>query len=173
VAWARSGSGATVSERAAVPLSGLNKERTGGILLLLVGMGVVLESRNYGVGSLGNMGSGFVPLALGVLLVLLGLAIGFTSVSAVQSGDGGEGGHGSVDWRGWACILGGMGAFILLGTTLGFVPATFATVFICAIGDRNNSLRDSAILAVVLTIVASLIFHYGLKVQMPLFSWGR
>jgi hypothetical protein len=157
-------------------LQNLNKDRAGAILLVVLGTGVILVSRGYGIGSLGRMGSGFVPLTLGVLLVLVGIGIGVTAAGSTQSPDKavdtGAGLHGLVDWRSWLGILGSVIAFIVVGRTLGMVPATFAVVFISALSDRGNTIRHAALLALALTVAGVVIFHFGLRIQMPLFSWG-
>jgi hypothetical protein len=63
-------------------------------------------------------------------------------------------------------------AFVGLGVYGGLVPATFAAVFISALGDKSNSWRDAALLAAGLAVAGVLIFSYGLHLQLPLFNWG-
>jgi hypothetical protein len=156
-------------------LRNLNKDRLSAILLVLLGTSVILEGRRYGIGSLRSMGPGFFPVILGVLLVLVGVAIGLSAPASTPSSAKKPIARGHprlVDWRSWSCILGGVVGFILVGRTLGLAPATFAAVFVSALGDRRNNLRDAAFLASGLTIAGALIFHVGLHVQIPLFAWG-
>jgi hypothetical protein len=154
----------------------LNKDRAGAILLVLLGAGVIIVSRDYGIGSLSRMGSGFVPLTLGVLLVLVGIGIGLTAADSTafpkKSGDMEAASHGFLDWRSWLGILGGVLAFIFVGRTFGMVPGTFAVVFISALSDRGNTARHATLLALALSVAGIIIFHFGLRIQMPLFSWG-
>jgi len=75
-----------------------------------------------------------------------------------------------VQWRGWLCILGGVAAFVVLGAHGGLVPASFASVFVAALGDRRNSVRDAALLALAMTAFGVVVFHYGLHVLLPLFG---
>lgn len=154
-------------------MQNLNKDRLSAILLVLLGTTVILEGGRYGIGSLRSMGPGFFPVILGVLLVLVGVAIGFSAPASTPSSVAAIARDRPrlVDWRSWSCILGGVLGFILLGRTLGLAPATFAVVFISALGDRRNNLRDAAFLASGLTIAGALIFHVGLHVQIPLFAW--
>jgi len=44
-----------------------------GGLMLLIGLGIALKGATYRAGTLMHMGPGFLPTALGILLVLLGL----------------------------------------------------------------------------------------------------
>ena len=46
-----------------------------GGLMLLLGLGIALKGATYRPGTLMHMGPGFFPTALGVLLVILGIAI--------------------------------------------------------------------------------------------------
>jgi len=46
-----------------------------GGLMLLLGLGVALKGSTYRAGTLMHMGPGFLPTALGILLVLLGIAM--------------------------------------------------------------------------------------------------
>ena len=150
------------------PLRRLNKDRVGGVVLLVLGLAIVGQGLEYRMGALTRMGAGFVPVVLGILLALVGVAIWVTA----EAGDFGTAESMPTEWRGWLCVLGGVLAFVVFGAYGGLVPATFISVFIAAMGDRGNSVRASALLAAGITVVGVLIFVYGLKMTFPLFSWG-
>ena len=76
-----------------------------------------------------------------------------------------------VQWRGWLCILGGALSFVVLGQHGGLVRASFVSVFVAALGDRNNSVRDATLLAALMTSLGVAVFHYGLHLLLPLFQW--
>ncbi len=61
---------------------------------------------------------------------------------------------------------------IVIGKWGGLVPATFAMILVAALGDRKNSVRSAFFLALGVTAAAVAIFHYGLQLQFPLFTWG-
>lgn len=142
------------------------------LLLIVVGALVVWKGSDYPVGELRRMGPGYFPVALGIILaglgalLLLAPALGSAEERAAE-------GASPVDLRGWGCIIGGMLAFIALGHYGGLIPATFALVFVSALGDRRNSLTTAALTAVVMTAVAVVVFSVLLGVQFPLFAWGR
>jgi hypothetical protein len=153
----------------------------GAALMIVVGIVVVFFGVGYRMGTLTNMGAGYVPVVLGTLMILMGLLIGVTGyagrhraapasamseVGKIPSAPG----EGPVQWRGWGCILGGVAAFVLAGEHLGLVAAIFLTVFIAALGDRANSLRDCLLLALAMTVAGVLIFSVGLKLTFPLFT---
>ena len=150
------------------PLRQVNKDRVGGIVLLVLGLAIVGQGLEYRMGGLTHMGAGFVPVVLGILLALVGVAIWITA----EPGDFGTAKSMPTEWRGWLCVLGGVLAFVVFGQYGGLVPATFISVFIAAMGDRGNSVRASALLATGITVAGVLIFIYGLKMTFPLFTWG-
>jgi hypothetical protein len=149
------------------PLRRWNKDRVSAALLILLGLGIVAQGLTYRMGTLTRMGAGYVPVALGTLLALVGVAIGVTA----DAGDFGDAKTAPAEWRGWLCILGGVLAFAFFGTYGGLVPATFA-VFISALGDRGNRVAHAALLAAGITAAGVVIFVIGLKMTFPLFSWG-
>lgn len=147
------------------------REQYAGGLLVVVGLATAYQSSRYEVGSLAEIGPGFFPMVMGVILTLCGLAIAFTRSEAAE--DEHDDVLGRPEWRGWFCILGGVLAFILLAQTAGLFPATFACVFISALGDRTMKLRNALLLALAISVFGVLLFHYGLKIQLPPFAWMR
>jgi len=145
-----------------------SKSYYSGVLMMLIGLGAAIRGIDYKVGTLKQMGPGFVPVAEGVLLALIGGAIILQAIRTTQATKE----SGTPQWRGWLCIIFALIAFVILGTYGGLLPASFAIVFISALGDRNNSLKDALLLALALTAVCVLVFHWALGVQFPLFQWG-
>jgi putative tricarboxylic transport membrane protein len=141
------------------------KELLAGALMLLLGAGAAFQSAQYEIGSLSHMGPGFFPLCLGVALAAIGATILLAALRArllhvpIRF---------SAQWRGWFCILAGLAAFAVLGETAGILPATFATVFIAALGDRDNSLRTAFLAAAAMTLIAFVVFWWLLQIQLPL-----
>lgn len=150
------------------------KDYYGGALMVLVGLGAIYAGTDYHVGSLSHMGPGFFPAALGGLLAITGLLIALSARSGQPSESvPGEGhGHGLPDLRGGVCIVLGILAFLLLGEYGGLLPATFAIVFISALGDRKNTVKQALVLSVLMSLVAVVVFWWALQLQLPLFRWG-
>jgi len=145
----------------------LSGDRAGAIVLAVMGVGVVFRGFSYGTGSLSHMGAGFIPVVLGCLLTLVGLVLLLSGARKVAGPV-----HSVPDLRGGLAILLAVCSFVLLGVYGGLVPATFVSVFCAAMGDRKNTLRSAAAVAAVITLAAVLIFHWGLSMQFPLFTWG-
>jgi hypothetical protein len=142
--------------------------RRWGACLLVVGIGLatVLGGFTHQIGSAAQMGPGYFPVMLGILLVLLGLIVGFvTDVGALEQDEVEEG---VIDLRGWGCVIGGIVLFMLLGQYAGFIPATFALVFVAAMGDREHTFKSAAMLAAGVTVFGVLVFTQLLELNIPL-----
>jgi hypothetical protein len=141
-----------------------------GGLMILLGLGAALEGQNYNIGTMRQMGPGFMPVALGVVLVLIGITIAGASLAGVA--DDGEGAlPAEPDWRGWLCIIAGPLLFIIFGKIGGLAPATFACVFVSAMGDRAASWKGSFFLALAITVFGVGLFSFVLKVPFPILKF--
>jgi uncharacterized membrane protein YhdT len=138
-----------------------------GALMLLLGVGAAVTGSGYKFGSLARMGPGFMPVVLGVVLALLGLLIAGTALLSSEAGDK-KFLPDHPQWFGWLCIIGGPILFIILGQYGGMIPAVFACVFVCALGDNTATVKSSAILAAGITVFGVVLFHYLLNIPFPL-----
>ena len=145
-----------------------NKDYYGGGLMVLIGLAAVYVGSRYPLGTLARMGPGFFPTAVGAILAAIGLAVALSAgPDAVEAGA-----QPAFDWRAWGGIIGGTVAFIVLGEYGGLVPATFAIVFISALGDKENTLKQAFWLAAGMVVIAVVVFWWLLQMQFELFRWG-
>jgi putative tricarboxylic transport membrane protein len=138
--------------------------------MILFGLIMALKGPTYQLGTLMHMGPGFLPTVLGVILILLGIAIAGTALTAAE-GEDEDILPEKPEWLAWGCILASPLVFMLFGTYGGMAPGTFACVFVAAMGDREATVKNSAILAAVITIFGVGLFSYILQVPMPVFTW--
>jgi hypothetical protein len=157
----------------------LHRDHWAGLLLMAIGMGAAIASRARPMGTLTEMGAGFFPFALSVVLALLGAAVALAAprspTAPAMSPLAPTSLHDSpvvADWRGWGCIVAGVVAFIALGYWFGLAPATFACVFIAAFGDRGTRLPGAALLAAAVTVVGVVVFASLLQLPFPVLQWG-
>lgn len=149
----------------------LKKDYFAGGLMVLIGIGAILEARHYSLGTLFHMGPGFFPIILGVTMSGIGLMIMTVAASSEATED--DTLHlPNPQWRAWFCILAGPVLFIILGNYGGLIPATFACVFVSALGDKDSTLKSSLILAICITVFGVVLFSYLLQVSMPMWRWG-
>lgn len=166
----------------------LHKDQLAGALMVLVGLAAVYFARPLALGTLMQMGPGYFPTALGIILACLGVAIVLASakraapsvlpefpgepadvVSAAQRAA--EHSSNKPDWRGWSCILAGFIAFIILFKYAGAVPAATAVVVISAFGERGNTWKSALWLAVFVNLVLVVVFWRALQMPLHLFWW--
>ena len=127
----------------------------------------------YDIGSASQMGPGYFPLVLGLVLVLLGGFIMFFSL-VVETPDGGV--IGEVAWRPLVCIL---AANLLFGALLGGMPsiglpsfglvvAIFALTSVALLADATSfNLRRVVVLSSILAGGSYVVFIYLLNLQLP------
>lgn len=140
------------------------REFAGGVGLLLVAAGVFVSIQGLRVGTPAHMGPGFFPLILVGLLTLFGIALcvqGFTTTGPALD----------VSLRQPLAVLAAVALFGLCVGSLGLVPAVVVLVGVSALADSRIGLRSAAVLAVVMVLIAFLVFKVGLKSPVPLFGW--
>ena len=145
----------------------LKRDYYAGALMLVLGVGAAIIGSGYKIGTLARMGPGFMPVMLGVTLAFTGLLIAGTAMASSEPDDS-RFLPDNPQWFGWLCILGGPILFIILGQYLGMIPAVFACVFVCALGDKTATYKSSLILAAGVTVFGVVLFHYLLSIPFPL-----
>src|SRR5262249_43661306 len=114
-----------------------------GGLVILFGLVMAPKGPTYRLGTLMHMGPGFLPTALGVILIFLGILIAGAAFG-VPPGEDEDILPAHPEWLDWACLLAGPLCFLLFHTSFQLLPATFTCVFVSALGDRNATLRAAA-----------------------------
>ena len=147
----------------------INKEAFAALFVLLFGLGTIWGSEQYEIGTLARMGPGYFPKMLGYFLIFLSLIL-FVSPNKSRDETLAKGWQQRI--RPWFFILIGVIAFVVLGSYLGFVPATFTLIFISGLADKNNTAKTTFVLALLVTFFSVLVFRYGIGLQFPLFVWG-
>ena len=145
----------------------IKRDYYAGGLMLLLGVGAAYTGTGYKFGTLARMGPGFMPVMLGIVLAFLGILIAGTALGSSED-DGKRFLPDNPQWFGWLCIIGGPIMFIILGQFAGMIPAVFACVFVCALGDKTATYKSSLVLAAGVTVFGVLLFHYLLSIPFPL-----
>jgi len=140
------------------------KDLASGAIFVVFGAYFVIEALRYEVGTALRMGPGFMPILLGSVLVLFGLAIAITGLRKSHPDEPSL----MPPWRAVVLIT---AVVIFFGATLrglGFIPVVVISTFFTAMASRLNSPVFSAILAVGMAVLCTLIFIFGLGLQVPL-----
>jgi hypothetical protein len=136
-----------------------------GLIFVAFGLAFATTSLGYEIGTPLRMGPGYFPLALGGILVFLGLLIagkGFISSPSA------EGRLGSVPWRALFLIVLAVLFFGLTVRGLGLVPATAVTALLAALASSRTSILAAVAIAAGLTVLCVLVFLVALQVRLPI-----
>lgn len=138
------------------------KDFWSGIMFLCFAAVGLYLARGYSMGSAGEMGPGYFPVVLGVVLAALGLLL---VGRAIGSGDE------PVDHFSIRPLLFLVVAVVAFGVTiepLGLVLSLIVTVALAALAGRESGPLEIGILAVVLAVLSVGIFHYALRLPLPI-----
>ena len=151
----------------------MKRDYYAGALMCAVAAFMGFNALGYTIGNIRNIGPGFFPFALSVVLFIVGLLIAVNAGEEVPDGldHFDEGASKYPDVKGGIAIVLGVIAFVVLTQTLGIVAGTFACVFIAAIGAKDASWLGSFVSAALVTAVGMVVFIYLLKLNLPLFQF--
>ena len=127
-----------------------------GLLLMAAAAFFGWQTSGLEIGTSLRMGPGYFPMVLSGLLFLLGVLVFLKSFG--RTGEP----MGPVAWRGMLFILPAPVFFGLTVRGLGFVPALFLTALIASQASARMRPLPALVLAVLVTIISTLIFSYGL-----------
>ena len=148
------------------------KDFFAGLMFLLVGLAFAWGAGSYSVGTGARMGPGYFPMALGVLLAVLGL-IGTITALVVETADGDP--VGRIAWKPLVFIIAGN---LVFGASIGGLPSIglppmglifgiFALTFVASNAGDEFKFKEVLILAVLLSLFSYAAFIMLLKLQFP------
>ena len=137
-----------------------------------LGVGFAWGASSYTIGSGARMGPGYFPLALGILLAVLGGAITFTAL-VVETVDGEK--IGRIAWKPlffiimanlvFGSMIGGLPSIGL--PPLGLILGIYALTCIASLAGDEFKLKQVILLGTVLAVFSYLAFIVLLKLQFP------
>ncbi|HEX5039965.1 MAG TPA: tripartite tricarboxylate transporter TctB family protein [Candidatus Limnocylindria bacterium] len=139
------------------------KDVLAGAMFIAFGLAFAFGALDYAVGTPLNMGPGYMPLALG--LVLAGLGVLVAIEGAIVGSDEPLGG---VSWRALVLITAALMFFGLTVRGLGVAGALLGTSFLAALARRATSPLEALVIAAALTVVSVVIFIILLQLRLPL-----
>ena len=134
-----------------------------GVLVLGLAILIFLDSLNYSLGRLSNIGPSAFPVALAIILGLTGAAL---LVSAWGRFDPGP----AVKWRALVFVSLSILFFAFAIGPLGLIPSTFGIVLISRFAEAGYRLVHVLALASGLSVLCWLLFVRGLN--LPLSAFG-
>jgi hypothetical protein len=134
------------------------------VVLALTGIGVAVLGSSYQIGTLTAMGPGFLPVALGVCLVLLALILSGAEWRVEPEKELG------FPLRPVLWVGGGILAWVLLIDVLGFFPASIVQLLFSSLALQQQSWRTIAMLVLGMTLASYIVFVTLLGVPVPAFG---
>ena len=139
------------------------QDLTAGFMFAGFGAVFALGARQYSVGTLDEMGPGFLPLCVGILLVLVGVLL--IAKSLIGGGDS----VAEFSIPPLLLVACSICAFALIFPYLGLVAAIFVLTVIAARASPEFRLSEAVLLAALLAALSAGVFVYGLGI--PLSVW--
>lgn len=134
------------------------------VLFVLGAFAVYTGAADYGLGEWFHLGAGAFPFLLGLLLIALSainLLAAFDAPPAPTR-------H---QWLGALAFFAAIAVFAVSIDTLGLVPAVFALTLIARLAEPPFEAVDTLLLAAGLSLLAYLIFIFGLGMPLEAFNW--
>ena len=131
-------------------------------MLVGFGVGALLMARNYTMGTAFRMGTGYFPVMLASLLIVVGIIV---ACLALKSG---EVKVPEIAWRPLVMISAAVAVFGLIINSVGLLLATLVMSVVSRLARPGYSWKETAVLSAALSVLSAVVFYYGLRIQMPL-----
>lgn len=118
----------------------------------------------YPTGTLNQMGPGFIPQTIGIMISCLAMAIIIIDLRAPDPAQ-----TGAMHWRGLIFVSGAMILFAVLVDVAGLVPSMFLSVALSMFADSEARPLSVLVYTVVATTLGWLLFLVGLELPIPAF----
>jgi hypothetical protein len=140
------------------------KDFRAGVMFVAFGLFFAGFGATYSIGTAANMGPGYFPTALGVIVILLAIAILLKSLAPSAPAETAE----PLYWRVLALILGPVVLFGLLLDFIGLIAALVVLIAIACYASHEFSWKATLATAGVLLAACLTVFVWGLKLQFQL-----
>lgn len=139
------------------------KDMLAGAIFIALGMAFALGALAYEVGEPLRMGPGYMPLALGILVVGLGIGVVIKGILAGEAEA-----IGGVDLRAIVLIVVALLFFGLTVRGLGVAAALFGTTLLASLARARTSPIEAVVIAAGLTVLSVVLFIFVLQLRLPL-----
>lgn len=141
-----------------------HKDFWAGVMFIVFGAFFAGFGTQYKFGSAAQMGPGYFPTVLGVLVIALGIVV---AIGGLRSDATEE----RIDAFSWSTLLLVLGSVVLFGVLLqplGLVVSLLVLVAVSSYASHEFTWRATLMNAIVLVGLCLLVFVWALKLQFPL-----
>lgn len=147
-------------------MSAINKDVGAGVLFITIGLFFAARAWfGLGIGTSLNMGPGYFPFLLGILLTGIGLIVGVNGLRSNELLLAGK-----IPWLGGALVFGSIFFFALTVRGLGIAPALAGSALMAAFAPEGVTWPRALFIATILTVFCLTVFIYGLGLPYPVLS---
>jgi hypothetical protein len=139
------------------------KDILAGAVIIALGLAFALGALDYEIGDPLRMGPGYMPLALGVIVIGLGIGIVIKGFLA-----GEDEAIGGVDWRAIVLLTAALLFFGLTVRGLGVALALLGATLLASLARSRTSLIEVVATSVGLTVLSVVLFVFVLQLRVPL-----
>lgn len=136
-----------------------------GGIFIAIAVFFAAEGARYEFGTGLQMGPGFFPVVLAVLLATFGI---FVMIGGFRKPP--EPSAGALPWRAIILICMSLVFFAAGARTLGLVPLVFLCTVLTALASPRNSPLSACVMGLVMTTLCYVVFKVGLAVSLPAFG---
>lgn len=140
------------------------KRAVSGCVLLIAGLFMSFFAWGYPTGTLNQMGPGFVPQTIGIMISCLAVAIIIVDVKTEKLARAE-----ALHWRGLVYISAAIIIFAVLVDVAGLVPSIFLAVSVSMFADDRARPLSVLIYSVAATFLGWLLFLVVLELPIPAF----
>ncbi len=133
-----------------------------GALFVAFGLAFFLIGSDYSFGTARQMGAGYFPSVLAVLLMILGVFVVFFGHEDDEETKA------PINFKGLILIPVAVVLFGLTVRGLGVMPAVFVSVLVCAFATPRFKWRPAVLLALALSVFCAAVFVKGLGIPLPI-----
>ncbi|MFK0206263.1 tripartite tricarboxylate transporter TctB family protein [Agrobacterium sp. NPDC090283] len=138
---------------------------SGGVCILIGGFFSVSALTSLKIGSSTNMGPGYFPLSLAIILIGVGVYIAVRSTKEENGSFHFD--IGAIPWRGTLLICVSPIILSLTIRGMGLAPSIFLTAMISAFASKAQTVKMAFLVSIALTLFCVFIFGMILKLPIP------
>lgn len=140
------------------------KRALSGTVLLVIGLIMLFFAWGYPVGSVQDMGPGYIPRVVGLVICGLALAIIVADTRSPTLERAGQ-----MHWRGLIFVSAAITIFAVFVDILGLIPSIFMAVSVSMFADDKARPLTVLIYSIIATFAGWLLFLVGLELPIPAF----
>jgi hypothetical protein len=139
------------------------KDILAGAVIIALGLAFAIGALGYEVGDPLRMGPGYMPLALGILVIGLGIGI---VIKGFLAGEGEA--IAPVDWRAIVLLTAALLFFGLTVRGLGVAVALLGATLLASLARSRTPLIEVVLISVGLAVLSVVLFIFVLQLRVPL-----